>query len=99
MIYVKFTVSTPYVGTENEIVAAYYDETPEKSIDEEFYEEVRYNAEQYEYLVTGWNDEYLEDSDDEDEREATFQNFYEEALECSHWEYITKEEYDDESEA
>lgn len=90
MIYVKFTVGTGYAGTENEIFVAYEDGTSEDSIECEFLEQVRQNAESYEHLVTGWDDEFF---DDEEEREQALEWYYEEADSYSNWEYVTEEEY------
>lgn len=90
MKYVKFKVGTEYCGTENVIFLAYDDDTPEKLIEEEFSEQVRQNAENYEYLVTGWEDEYF---DDEEEKEQALEWYYSEADSYSNWEYITEEEY------
>ena len=93
MIYVKFIVSTEYCGTENEIFLAYEDGTPESSIEIDFLERARENAENYEYLVTGWNDENYEE-DEEEERQEDLKQYYENAEDYySNWEYITEEEY------
>lgn len=90
MIYVKFTVDTDYCGTKNEIFATYEDNTPEGTIESDFLEHVRGNAESYEYLVTGWDDENF---DDDDEREEALEWYYEGADSNSYWDYITEEEY------
>ena len=92
MIYVKFIVSTEYCGTENEIFLAYEDGTPESSIEIDFLERVRENAESYEYLVTGWDDENYNE-DEEEEKQEDLEWYYESADTCSNWEYITEEEY------
>ena len=90
MIYVKFIVSTEYCGTENIIFSAYEDDTPESTIENDFLEQVRVNAESYEYLCTGWDDEYF---DDEEEREQALEWYYDDADSNSYWNYITEEEY------
>ena len=90
MIYVKITLDTGYCGTENVIFSAYEDGTSEGSIECDFLELVRQNAESYEYLVTGWDDENF---DDEEEREQALEWYYDDADSNSYWNYITEEEY------
>jgi hypothetical protein len=71
MFYFKFTATTPYCGTEYEEYHL-FDEKPRIDDLEEMADEIaRANAEQYEYLVTGWNDDNY---DDEEERENRLLN-------------------------
>ena len=49
------------------------------------------NAESYEYLVTGWDDDNF---DDEDEEAEALENYYADCV--GKWEEITEEEYNEE---
>lgn len=93
MKYVKFKVSTEYCGTEEEIFSAYEDNVTENMLDQELLALTYNQAEHYEYLATGWNNENLENPDDEEELEQVLNDFYEEAENYSNWEYITEKEY------
>ena len=95
MLYVKFILDTAYCGTENIVKHKYENSYTDEDIEKEFLEEVRTNAESYEYLLTGWNNENFDDLSEE-EVEDELENYYNSAEENSYWEYITKEEYDDE---
>lgn len=94
MLYVKFVLGTAYCGTEEIIKHKYENNCTDRDIEEEFFEEVRNNAESYEYLLTGWNGENFEDLSEE-EVEDELENYYNSAKENSYWEYITIEEYYD----
>ena len=66
MKYFKIVVNTPYCGTETEEYIMC--ETIQKA--ESFAEELcRDNAENYEYLVSGWDDENFEDMTEEEQIE------------------------------
>ena len=90
MKYVKFTAEAVYCGTENEYYEEFEDNITESDIEEMAEDYRRENAESFEYLVTGWNDDNFEDPD---EREEALENY---RADCScTWEYITKEEYEE----
>lgn len=92
MFYYKFTADTPYCGTED---THYYefDNEPSASMLDEIANELKYeNGESFEYLVTGWDGENIEDLT-EDEIEELLTNYYADC-ECK-YEQITKEEYEE----
>ena len=92
MFYFKFIAKAYYCGTEHEEYHQ-FDEKPRIDDLEEMADEIaRANAEQYEYLVTGWNDDNYED---EDEREQALEWYYEDCS-CT-WEEISKEEFEENS--
>lgn len=71
MFYFKFTATTPYCGTDHEEYHQ-FEEKPRIDDLEEMADEIaRANAEQYEYLVTGWND----DNYDDEEEKSRLLNF------------------------
>ena len=86
-MYYKIVVNTPYCGTEQEEYVEC--ETLEEA--EAFAEELcRNNAEGYEYLVSGWDDEYFEDLTKEEQAEE-LENYY---ADCNWYvEEISEEEY------
>ena len=92
MFYYKFTAETPYCGTECEDYQS-FDVRPSKALLDEIAEELRQvNADSYEYLVSGWNDENFEGMTEE-EREEEIANYY---ADCwGGWEEISKEEYEE----
>ena len=92
MFYYKFVADTPYCGTESENYVCSQVELSESALDEMAEEFARENAEGYEYLVTGWDDENIEDMS-EDEVEELINNYYADSA-CS-WEEITKEEFEE----
>lgn len=94
MRYFKFVAETPYCGTENTYYEAYSDYITNKELDEIAEDFRRENAEGFEYLVSGWDDENFEGLTEE-EREEEIANYYADCY-CS-WEEITKEEYEGES--
>lgn len=87
MKYFKIVCRTPYSGTDMEVYM-----TAEK--EEDLYNEAEQlnlqNAESYEYLVTGWDDDEF---DNEDDRLEALENYYAD----SNWdiEEVTKEEYEE----
>lgn len=91
MYYYKFTADTIFCGTENEYFVATKEPLTAKEIDEMREEYARENAESFEYLLTGWEDDNFED---EGERDEALTNYYADA-ECS-CEEITKDEYEEE---
>ena len=92
MFYYKFTASTCYCGTDHEE----YHKFETKPTQDTLYtmaEEIAHdNAEQYEYLATGWDDDEIEGMS-EDEVEEILNNYYADAY-CS-FEEVTQEEYEE----
>ena len=66
MAYFKITVDTPFVGTNQEEYIECKTIQEAESIAEEL---CRNNAEGYEYLVSGWDDENFEDMTEEEQTE------------------------------
>lgn len=66
MAYFQIIVDTPYYGTEQEEYIECETIQEAESIAEEL---CRTNAEGYEYLVSGWNDENFEDITEEEQLE------------------------------
>ena len=84
-MYFKIVVDTPYCGTrEEEYVEC---ETMDEAI--AYAQDLcRNNAEGYEYLATGWDDDYF---DTEEERNEAIDNYY---ADCDWYvDEITEEEY------
>ena len=85
MKYVRFYGSNGYAGTNYEIYETFDDDTTENIIDDYSKDLAYENAETYEYVARGWD----EDWDSEEEQEE----YYEDALDYCGWEYCLKEEY------
>ena len=83
MKYVKFYLTNGYVGI-SEQYEVFDDDVTDKEIDEWLAEASYENAEEYESSVDhdDWGDEDYED-------------YYENALIYSSWDYITEEEYNE----
>ena len=81
--YIHFMGETPYCGTDYNDYIEFEDGTPNNVIDEYSDELCQQNAESFEYLATGWD----EDWESEEERESYYENCY------GSWEEISKEEY------
>ena len=93
--YIKFVVDTDFVGTKNEI----YMETEmnDKELDETLSELAYENAEDYDYMVFGWNQDaetYAEDAGISlEEAEEMMEAYYAEAQANSHWEEVSEAEF------
>lgn len=86
MVYIKFVGGNGYCGCDWEEYQA-FEEFNEKEFDE-ILEELSYeNAESYEYVATGWG----EDFETEDDRE----DYYDRALSEGNWFEVTEEEYEE----
>lgn len=86
MVYIKFVGGNGYCGCDWEEYQA-FEEFNEKEFDE-ILEELSYeNAESYEYVATGWG----EDFETEEERE----DYYDRALSEGNWFEVTEEEYEE----
>lgn len=92
MFYFKFTADTPYCGTENTGYRKFEERPTDAELDEIAEDFNALNAENFEYLVTDWDDEYF---DDEDER-AEALDYYHNDCTCT-WEEITEEEFENEA--
>ena len=93
MFYYKITVDTPYCGTNNEHFVTYKEEPTTAELDELAEELSRDNAESYEYLVSGWDDEMFEGMSEE-ERADELEEYY---SSCDgRWEQISEEEWKEE---
>ena len=87
MKYIRFYGGNGYCGCDYEYYESFGDDTSENEI-ETYATELGYeNAESYEYVATGWN----EDFETEDDR----QEYYEDALSYCGWDYCTKEEFEE----
>ena len=91
MFYFRFTADTPYCGTELVDYQKFEERPTDAELDEIAEDLAHNNAESYEYLVTGWNDDSFEEEDEEAE---ALENYY---ADCEgKWEEITEEEYNEE---
>nr|DAI57109.1 MAG TPA: hypothetical protein [Caudoviricetes sp.] len=85
MKYYKFITDTPYAGTENTFYLAFENDVSESFL-EECAEEFRtQNAQDYEYLATGWCEDW--ESDEEMEQ-------YYESCSCYYLE-ISEDDYNE----
>lgn len=88
MIYVRFFGGNGYCGCDYEEYHAYdNDDVTEAELEQIAVDMAYENAEQYEYVVTGWQ----EDWESEEDRES----YYDDALSYCGWEYCSKGEYED----
>ena len=93
MKYYKIKTSTMYCGTEETHYIASEEPMSEEELRETTAELTRENAESFEYLVTGWDGEHIEDMT-EDEVQEMLDNYY---ADCSgEWCEISEEEYKEE---
>ena len=88
--YVRFWAETPYTGTDFEEYIAVGEQYKESDLNELAEELSRANAESYEYLVTGWEDDEFEDSE---EREEAIERYYEDC--CCGWDFVSREEWEE----
>ena len=92
MYYYRIKVSTIYCGTDNEHYIASKEPMTEEELRDTAEDLMRENAESFEYLVTGWNDEMTEDMSEEEVQEL-LDNYY---ADCScEYEEISKEEFEE----
>ena len=92
MFYYKFTASTCYCGTDHEEYHKFETKPTQDTLCIMAEEIAHDNAEQYEYLATGWDDDEIEGMS-EDEVEEILNNYYADAY-CS-FEEVTQEEYEE----
>lgn len=84
MLYVKCFCENGYCGCDMEDVLTFEEGTSEIEIDECIRDIAIDHAESFEYVATGWGNDFESDED---------RDFYYENIDYS-WKYITKEEYD-----
>lgn len=90
MFYFRFTADTPYCGTELVDYQKFEERPTDAELDEMAEDIARSNAESFEYLVIGWDDDSFEDEDEEAE---ALENYY---ADCTGtWEEITEEEFEE----
>lgn len=87
MAYFQIIVDTPYCGTRQEEYIECESMNEAVSIAEEL---CRNNAEGYEYLVSGWDDENFEDMSEEDQNEE-LEEYYSNCDWCVN--EVTEEEF------
>lgn len=87
MAYFEIIVDTPYCGTRQEEYIECESMDEAVSIAEEL---CRNNAESYEYLVSGWDDENFEDMSEEEQNEE-LEEYYSNCDWCVN--EITEEEF------
>lgn len=92
MRYIKFTADTPYCGTENEEYVAFPDDTSDTELNDIAEEVAMNHASSYEYLLTGWDYENLEDLTQEEQQEL-IDNYYADCY-CG-WEEVSQKEYEE----
>lgn len=93
MVYYKFLATTPYCGTDHEEYLAYEQQPTVEELIETADTICLENAESYEYLVTGWDNENIE-GEDEDIVQELLNNYY---ADCSCvYQRISQEEYNEE---
>ena len=90
MFYFRFTADTPYCGTELVDYQKFEERPTDAELDKIAEDLAHNNAESYEYLVIGWNDDNFEDEDEEAE---ALENYYADC--CGSWEEITEEEFEE----
>lgn len=87
MRYVRFYGGNGYCGCDYEEYHAFGDDVTEEIIEAYSLDLAYENAETYEYVVIGWN----EDWEDENDRES----YYEDALSYCGWDYCSQEEFNE----
>jgi hypothetical protein len=93
MKYYKFMAETPYAGTDNEFYMSFEDnEVTEEHLDVIAAEYGNSNAETFEYLIFGWDNDPVGEGDmTEEEYDEEVQNYYADCF-CT-YEEISEEEY------
>lgn len=88
MFYYKFIASTFYCGTENEFYEKFEAQPSSDTLEQIASEYADANAQDFEYLLLGWEDDAFEN---EEEKEEALNNYYADAT-CT-YEQITESEY------
>jgi hypothetical protein len=92
MFYFKFIADTAYCGTKCIEYMAFEERPPEIELDDIAEEIAINNAESFEYLVTGWDDDEF---DNDEDRAAALEDYYNDVSGC--WIEISKEEFEENS--
>lgn len=90
MFYYRIYTSTPYCGTDDEEYYKFEERPTETELNDLVAVCTIINAESYEYLVTGWNDDEYEDEAD---RQEALDNYYADCY--GSWEEISEEEFEE----
>lgn len=85
MIYYKFIADTPTAGTENTFYLSFENDVSEAILEQTAEEYKIENGEEYEYCVTGWDEDWKSES----EREEYFDE-----CTCEYFQ-ISREEYEE----
>ena len=92
MKYYRFMAETPYSGTDNDYYMIFEDDVTEKHLEAVAAELCNTNAENFEYLIFGWEYDPVEEGDmTQEEYNEEVQNYYADCL-CT-YEEISEEEY------
>lgn len=84
MRHIHFYGDAGYYGTDYHIFDVFPAETPDEFLEATAADYARDNADGYEYLDTGWDNDF----EDEDAREAYYENV------TGYWEEVTPQEYE-----
>jgi hypothetical protein len=83
---------TAYCGTEHIEYMAFKERPSEDELDDIAQDIANNNAESFEYLVTGWNDDEF---DSDEDRAAALEDYYNDVSGC--WIEISKKEFEENS--
>lgn len=92
MFYFKFVADTAYCGTEHIEYMTFEERPSEDELDDIAQDIANNNAESFEYLVTGWDDDEF---DNDEDRAAALEDYYNDVSGC--WTEISKEEFEENS--
>lgn len=94
MKYYKFTADTPFSGTDYTFYQCEESPLSEQQLELLCEDYARVNAEEFDYLVFGWNYNPVEEGDmTEEEYEQEMENYY---CDCScSWKEISEEEFNE----
>lgn len=87
MKYVRFSGGNGYCGCDYEVYEKFEDDITEKDLNEISDGLAYENAETYEHVATGWNEDW--------ESEEDMESYYDDALSYSSWNYCSEEEYEE----
>lgn len=92
MFYFKFVADTAYCGTEHIEYMVFEERPSEDELEDIAHDIATNNAESFEYLVTGWDDDEF---DNDEDRAAALEDYYNDVSGC--WIEISKEEFEENS--
>lgn len=87
MKYVRFAGGNGYCGCDYEEYVMFDDDCPEDEIENYSIELAYQNAENFEYVETGWDSDF--------ENEYDREMYYENALSYCGWDYCSEEEFNE----